>query len=207
MTNSDLTLIAVLVDRSGSMSTCQSDMEGGLNTLIADQATQPGQAEVTLAQFDSEYELVWPITPIADVGKYSLVPRGSTALLDAMGKFITQTGEELAQRDETSRPGKVICVVVTDGYENSSKEWKTSEVKKLVEQQQTEWSWEFVFLGANMDAVEEGKALGFSSGSSLTFDTANAAQAYGSTSSYLSSVRSSGVATFSDKDRDAAMGK
>ena len=119
-TNADLTLIAVLVDRSGSMAQWREDMEGGLNAFVESQASEPGEAEITLAQFDTRYELVWPLGPIKDAPKYALMPRGGTALLDAMGRFITQVGEELTQRDEADRPGKVIVCIVTDGLENSS---------------------------------------------------------------------------------------
>ena len=205
MTNSDLTLIAVLVDRSGSMSACRADMEGGINTFLDEQAAQPGQAEVALAQFDDHYELVWPIKPIAEKTDYRLVPRGCTALLDGMGKFITEIGEELAARAEADRPGKVIMVIVTDGYENSSREWSRAQIKELVTQQQDQWGWEFVFLGANMDAVAEGGSFGLSANSSLTYDVANAGGVLRSASAYVSSLRATGDASFSEDDRAAAV--
>ncbi len=205
MTNADLTLIAVLVDRSGSMAECRDDMEGGLNTFVQSQAGEPGDAEITLAQFDTKYELVWPLNMIKAAPKYTLVPRGCTALLDSMGRFITEVGEELAERDEASRPGKVIVCIVTDGLENSSKDWTRDSVKALVEQQSSQWQWEFVFLGAEMDAVREGASLGIPQTSSLTFDKANAREAYSMTSSWVSNVRGGRKAAFSEEDRKSAV--
>jgi hypothetical protein len=205
MTNADLTLIAVLVDRSGSMAQCRDDMEGGLNTFVESQAREPGDAEITLAQFDTKYEPVWPLSPIKDAPKYTLIPRGCTALLDAMGRFITEVGEELATRDEADRPGKVIVCIVTDGLENSSKDWTRDKVKALVEQQCSQWGWEFVFLGADMDAVQEGASLGIPQTSSLTFDKANARDAYSMTSNWVSTVRGGGKAAFSEEDRKSAV--
>jgi uncharacterized protein YegL len=203
--NADLTLIAVLVDRSGSMAQCREDMEGGLNAFVESQASEPGDAEITLAQFDTKYELVWPLGPINDAPKYTLMPRGCTALLDAMGRFITQVGEELAKRHEVDRPGKVIVCIVTDGLENSSVDWTRESVKALVEQQRDQWQWEFVFLGADIDAVQEGASVGVPQKSSLTFDKANARDVYAMTSHWVSTVRGGGKAAFSEEDRKSAL--
>jgi len=204
-TNADLTLIGVLVDRSGSMAQWREDMQGGLNAFVESQASEPGDAEITLAQFDTKYELLWPLGPINDAPKYTLMPRGCTALLDAMGRFITEVGEELAKRDEADRPAKVIVCVVTDGLENSSVDWTRDMVKALVEQQCSQWQWEFVFLGADMDAVQEGASVGIPQKSSLTFDKANARDAYSMASNWVSTVRGGGKAAFSEEDRRSAV--
>ena len=204
-TNADLTLIAVLVDRSGSMAQWREDMEGGLNAFVESQASEPGDAEITLAQFDTKYELVWPLCAIKDAPKYTLTPRGCTALLDAMGRFITEVGEELATRDEADRPGKVIVCIVTDGLENSSVDWTRDMVKALVEQQSSQWHWEFVFLGADMDAVQEGASVGVPQKSSLTFDKANARLTYAMASDYVSTARGGRKAAFSEQDRKSAV--
>ena len=204
-TNADLTLIAVLVDRSGSMAQWREDMEGGLNAFVESQASEPGDAEITLAQFDTKYGLVWPLCAIKDAPKYTLIPRGCTALLDAMGRFITEVGEELAKRDEADRPGKVIVCIVTDGLENSSVDWTRDMVKALVEQQSSQWHWEFVFLGADMDAVQEGASVGVPQKSSLTFDKANARLTYAMASDYVSTARGGRKAAFSEQDRKSAV--
>ncbi len=94
MTNPQRTLIAALLDRSGSMQSIKSDTEGGFNALIASQRTEPGEATVTLAQFDTEYEVVYANRPIADVPQLELEPRSMTALYDALGRLITDVGAE-----------------------------------------------------------------------------------------------------------------
>lgn len=130
---SDLTDITLVVDRSGSMQEMRSDAEGGVNAFIADQAKEPGEALLTLVQFDTEYEFLHSGVPIGQVPKYTLVPRGSTALLDAVGRAINETGERLSKMDEKDRPGLVIFVVMTDGHENASKEFSKPQIKKMIE--------------------------------------------------------------------------
>jgi hypothetical protein len=105
MTDPKLTLIATLLDRSGSMQAIKSDSEGGFNALIADQRAEAGEARVTLAQFDTKYEVVYANRPIADVGPLELQPRGMTALLDSVGRIITDVGGELSALPEQERPG------------------------------------------------------------------------------------------------------
>ncbi|WP_174562521.1 vWA domain-containing protein [Nocardia acidivorans] len=172
MTNPDLTLIAVLLDRSGSMQSIKSDTEGGFDAYIEQQREVPKRIEVTLAQFDTEYDVVYANRPLAQVPPLNLQPRGMTALYDAVGELITDVGAELAGRAEPDRPGTVIVVVMTDGHENSSKEWSHTAVKSLITQQQDTWNWNFLFLGANMDAVAIGADMGFSPRRSITYAAA-----------------------------------
>lgn len=172
MTNPDLTLIAVLLDRSGSMQSIKSDTEGGFAAYLEQQREVPKTIEVTLAQFDTEYECVYANRPLAQVPPLDLQPRGMTALYDAVGKLITDVGAELAQRPEHERPGTVIVVVLTDGHENSSKEWTHLAVKSLITQQREVYSWDFLFLGANMDAVTIGTEMGFAPNQSITYAAA-----------------------------------
>ncbi|WP_194833776.1 vWA domain-containing protein [Nocardia sp. XZ_19_369] len=172
MTNPDLTLIAVLLDRSGSMQSIKSDTEGGFSAFIEEQRKLPKTIEVTLAQFDTEYECVYANRPVAQVPPLDLQPRGMTALYDAVGRLVTDVGAELAKRPEHERPGTVIVVVLTDGHENSSKEWTHTAVKSLITQQQDVYSWNFLFLGANMDAVAIGTGMGFDPSNSITYAAA-----------------------------------
>ena len=119
----DLTDITMVIDRSGSMQSIRSDAEGGINSFIEQQKQEPGEANVTLVQFDADYEFVHSGVPIRQVPAFKLVPRGSTALLDAVGRAINETGARLAAMDEVQRPGLVVFVIVTDGEENSSREF------------------------------------------------------------------------------------
>jgi len=158
--NTNLTDITLVVDRSGSMRSIQEDAEGGINSFISQQAGEPGEASLTLLHFNTRYELVHNGVPIADVPEYQLVPRGMTALLDAVGRAINETGRRLAQLPELDRPGLVIFVVMTDGLENSSCEFTRQQVREMIEHQQDKYSWQFTFLGADQDAFAEGGKLG-----------------------------------------------
>lgn len=210
MTRPGLTLIAALLDRSGSMHTLRGDIEGGFDAFVAEQRRQPGDVLVTLAQFDNVYETVYASRPIADVPPLQLVPRGSTALLDGIGRLVTDVGATLAAMPEDERPSKVIVMVMTDGMENASREWTGDAVRTLIGTQERDYAWEFLFLGANMDAVTVGGSLGFAADRSLTWGptTGGVAGAYAAATAYASRSRAApgAVAGFSDAERDAAQG-
>ena len=212
MPNPQRTLIAVLLDRSGSMESIKSDTEGGFNALIAEQRAQPGKATVTLAQFDTVYEVVYADRPIGDVPPLQIQPRGMTALYDGVGRLITDVGAELAALPDPERPGHVIVVVMTDGHENASVEWTHEAVSAAIRRQESEYSWYFVFLGANMDAVAVGARMGFAADRSMTYEPSDqgVVAAMASTTGYVSRQRRSApghaAPGFSDGDRDAAKG-
>ena len=124
--NRNLTDITVVLDRSGSMTTVMHDVTGGFDKFIEEQKKVQGEALLTLVQFDTEYEFVHKAKNIKDIPKLEFMPRGMTALLDAMGRAITETGERLRNMKEEDRPGKVICLIITDGQENSSKEYNNA---------------------------------------------------------------------------------
>ena len=209
MTDPDKTLIAALLDRSGSMQTSKEATEDGWRELINEQRQLPGQCEMTLAQFDTDYEVLYPPTPIADVPDLVVQPRGMTALLDAVGRFVTEVGRHLAALAEDQRPGQVICVIMTDGMENASHEWSFDAVKDLITTQRTQWKWKFLFIGANIDAVQVGAQMGFAAGDSITYDDSH----YESTVAVMASAREmvrrtrgGENAAFSPEDRAGAMG-
>lgn len=211
MTDSTKTLIAALLDRSGSMESIADDMRGGFDSFIGKQYGQAGTTLVTLAQFDDRYDVVYTDRPINQVPPLTLEPRGMTALLDAIGRFVTDVGSGLAALPEDQRPGDVTVVVMTDGHENASTEWTAEAVRALIAQQENGYGWDFVFLGANMDAVDVGTHLGFAPGKSLTYDAdADAVEgAWDAVSNYTSRKRSRGPApapsiVFEDAERSAA---
>lgn len=185
----DLTDITLVVDRSGSMSHVREDAEGGVNTFIAEQANEPGRALLTLVQFDTEYEFVHKGVPIGEATKYRLIPRGMTALLDAVGRAINETGERLAQMPEEDRPGLVIFVVMTDGHENSSVEFTKAQVKEMIERQQNVYNWHFTFLGANQDAFAEAGSLGINKGGAANYAADKVAYAYAVTGGKVARMR------------------
>jgi hypothetical protein len=156
----DLTDITMVIDRSGSMESIRTDAEGGINSFIEQQKQEPGEANVTLVQFDTDYEFVHSGVPIRQVPAFKLVPRGSTALLDAVGRAVNETGARLAAMDESQRPGLVVFVIVTDGEENSSREFTRDQIRTMVEHQQLAYKWQFTFLAANQDAFAAGGSMG-----------------------------------------------
>lgn len=157
----DLTDITMVLDKSGSMDACRTDAEGGLNAFVREQKELPGEALLTLVQFDTTYAFVHKAKPIREVPYCHLYPGGGTALLDAVGRAIVETGDRLRKLPEKDRPGLVCFVIITDGQENSSREFTKARIKSMIEHQQEKYNWKFTFLGANQDAFAEGQSLGF----------------------------------------------
>jgi Mg-chelatase subunit ChlD len=168
----DFTDITIVLDRSGSMESVADDTIGGFNRFLLDQKQAPGDGVLTLVQFDHEYEFVHRARPLAEVpplSRETFVPRGQTALLDAIGRTLNDTFERLAKTDEAQLPGSVIFVILTDGHENASREFSRETVFKMISERQAKQGWTFVFLGANQDAIEAGGGLGIAAGTSLSY--------------------------------------
>ena len=205
--------ISVILDRSGSMQSVVTDTIGGFNQFLSDQKAQPGDAVFSLVQFDHDYEVIHASQPIADVPpltSQTFVPRGSTALLDAIGRTINSTGARLAGIATADRPQKVICVIVTDGYENASKEFTRTQINDMITHQREAYSWEFVFLGANQDAIAEAAKIGIPLFAAMTntLSAAGIGSTYRSVSNYVSNTRSGMTnVAFSDDDRKNAVQK
>jgi hypothetical protein len=179
----------VVLDRSGSMSAIQSDAEGGLNEFVKQQKKHPGDCTFSLVQFDTEYEFVYRAVPIKEVRHIPLVPRGSTALLDAVGRAIVETGERLKALAGAQRPGLVVFVILTDGQENSSREFSKAKVKEMIEHQTAAYKWQFTFLGANQDAFAEAGGLGISTLGAANYSPAHAAAAFDAAHSNVARMR------------------
>lgn len=202
MPNKQYTHLSVIVDRSGSMRGLEKDMIGGLKEFFKSQAKLDGVCLVDYATFDTLYEKAFSNRLVASA-KPVLEPRGGTALLDALGRNINELSAKFKELPKYARPSKVIVIVVTDGYENSSKEFTKSQIKKLIEKKSKKW--EFVFLGANMDAVAEARTMGFNPGSSLTYSTDNIVAASATMDSYVTRSRHSrtvGATSFTDEERE-----
>jgi hypothetical protein len=189
MTDQTLTHLYFLLDRSGSMQSIKSDIEGGFAAFVDEQRTAPGACKVTLAQFDDRYDVVYADRDVADVPPLDLQPRSRTALHDAIGRLVTEAGAQLAGLPEERRPGTVIVAIMTDGLENASQEWSGSTVKALVEQQTREWGWQFMYLGADQDAVEVGTALGVPAAQSMTYARGKGREAMGKKSEKIRQMR------------------
>lgn len=175
--NLHTTHITVILDRSGSMQSVRSDVIGGFNTFLDEQKKTPGECTFTLAQFDTNdpYEVLRDFAPLNEVQPLGdeYLPRGGTPLYDAVGRGIIDTGHRLARLPEDQRPGKVIFVIITDGQENSSREFTRDKVFEMTRHQQEKYSWQFVYIGANQDAMAVGATLGVAAANSLTYGAAN----------------------------------
>lgn len=204
----DLTHITVVLDRSGSMATCKEDAEGGLNTFVEKQKEQSGKCTFTMVEFDDHYDVVYNSVPIQEVEPYTLAPRGCTALLDAIGKAITTTGERLENLPESRRPSKVVVVIITDGQENSSKEYTRSQIKDMIDRQTNTYKWEFTFIGADQEAFDEASSMGIRRGTTLQYDPANTQCMFASLSSNVSAYRAGVVSSldYSAEQRSSAVG-
>ncbi len=157
-----LTEIISLVDRSGSMQSILDDAIGGFNTFLRSQQDQPGEAKLSLILFDHEYQIVHQAVDIQQVeplNQDTYVPRGSTALLDAVGKTIDAVGERLAATPESEKPAQVIISILTDGYENASQTYSKPKVAEMIKHQTEKYNWAFEFQAANMDAFAAAKEL------------------------------------------------
>jgi hypothetical protein len=171
------------------MQDIRSDAEGGVNAFIEKQASEPGDALLTLVQFDTEYEFVHRGIPVQNVPKYELQPRGATALLDAVGRAIVETGQRLSKMNEQDRPGLVIFVITTDGLENSSCEFTKSQVKQMIDEQQTKYDWHFTFLGADQNAFAEASSIGIGSGGAANYAKDKVAAAWYGTAMKVGRMR------------------
>lgn len=146
--------VTMVVDRSSSMSSVMPAAGSGVNEFIQAHKDAPGTCSFLLVDFDESYSTVFGPGDIQSFGAYNLVPRGMTALLDAVGRAITTTGDYLSQLPLGERPEKVIFVAQTDGEENSSKEFTWERIAEMVKHQTDTYSWEFLFLGASLDQAK-----------------------------------------------------
>ena len=147
----DYTDITIILDRSGSMESVAADTIGGFNRFLDDQKTGHGSATITLVQFDDRYETVYSVAPIAS------------------SRTIDTTGARLAAMREEDRPEQVMMVILTDGEENASRHFDNDAIARMISHQRDVYNWEFVFLGANQDAIATASQMGVAAGSALSY--------------------------------------
>lgn len=170
MVDQNYTHLSLIVDRSGSMITIKDDMQGAIAALLEEQAKVPGKILVDITTFDHQIEAPYDDAELSEIKTSNLItPRGSTALIDAIGVSVVSLGEKLADLDEADRPGKVLVVIVTDGQENSSHEYTQEQVKGLIQKQTDEFNWDFIFLGANIDSAAVGGGFGILRGNTMNY--------------------------------------
>lgn len=167
----NLSEIIVILDRSGSMGTIKKATIDGYNRFLAEQKALDGKALLTLVQFDHDYEVVFSAIDLQEISPLTAAtykPRGTTALLDAIGKTIEDTRDRLVAKSEGAVP-QLIFLIITDGEENSSRDYSLKQIYDLIRRGEEIYKWQFVFLGANQDAIKTGQSLGVLESKSMTF--------------------------------------
>jgi hypothetical protein len=202
--------ITIVLDRSGSMECVRQATIDGFNEFIHGQKDVLGECHVRLIQFDHEIETVWdrPLYHVPKLGVENYVPRGNTALFDAIGETITSLGINLARLPESERPEHVIVMVLTDGQENASREYSQAQIRQMVQHQREQYNWQFIFLGANQDAVLTAQGFGIPRQAAMTYasNTIGTRNAFRSSTAYSNSVRmGANNVAFSTDDRTKAM--
>ncbi len=209
--NTDYTHIAMIIDRSGSMSSSWSDVQGGYAEIVKTNKEAPGKCTFTVAAFDTEYDLLEDFNCIQCVkDSLSVNPRGGTALLDAIGKTISSVGSKLAAMNECDRPAKVLVIVQTDGQENSSQEFTPMAVKALIEEHTNKYNWQFQFIGADQCSVTEATShWGFNMANTSTYNSTNSKGAFTTLAHKTRTMRTASVqdyaatAMFTESEKDS----
>lgn len=168
-----LTEVIFILDRSGSMSGLEADTIGGFNSMIAKQKKEDGEAYISTILFDDQTEVLYdrvPVSKVEPMNDKQYYVRGCTALLDALGGAIHHIGNVHKYAREEDRPEKTLFIITTDGMENSSRQYSYDKVKKMVERQKKKYGWEFLFLGANIDAIEVAGRFGIAANRAINYE-------------------------------------
>ena len=191
-----MTELVFILDRSGSMSGLEKDTIGGFNSMIEKQKREDGQALVSTVLFDNESVVIHdrlPLDRVPPLTEREYYTRGCTALLDAVGGAIHHIGNVHKYARKEDVPEKTLFIITTDGYENASRRYDYEKVKKMIQHEKEKYGWEFLFLGANIDAAAEAKRFGISEDRAVTYkcDPAGTALNYDVISEAVCHVRAS----------------
>ena len=202
--NTNYTAMALIVDRSGSMHSIASDVKGSVKQLIGDQKKNDGKASVTVSQFDDRYEVVYDFKDIKEIDEAKFAqqysPRGSTALLDAIGRSTLALSQKLESIPAAERPNRVVVAVITDGQENASSEYQLDQIKKMIKDK-TALGWDFIFMGATLDTIEVAKNMGFSVDKSACYATSKFSSCMQSVSEQITKARLNKEVKISEEER------
>lgn len=200
MTDMNLTEIVCVLDRSGSMATIIDDAIGGFNAMLKDQQKQSRDdgtaANMTIAMFDHQYMVVAENKPVERVEPFcrrSYVPRGSTALLDAVGRTIDDVGRRLQTTQEEKRPGKLLFIILTDGHENASTQYNHDQIAERIKHQQERYQWEFIYLSADINAFDHAASINIPTSVRFTNDAKSIGSTYSVISDASTQYRSRGA--------------
>ena len=202
--NKNLTEIVYILDRSGSMSGLEADTIGGFNSMMEKQKKTGEEAIVSTVLFDDECEVLHDRVPIEKIEKMNdkqYYVRGCTALLDAVGGAIHHIGNIHKYAREEDVPGKTIFVITTDGMENASRKYSREKIEKMVKKQQKKYGWEFIFIGANIDAYAEAQKYGIRKDRAVNYvcDSVGTANVYAGVSRAVCSVMKASSAFEADE--------
>lgn len=208
--------ITVVLDRSGSMSSIRNDMIGGFNEFIKEQrlTTDIAKVNITLYRFDDVFETVYQEqnvnSELVFLNEANFTPRGGTALLEAIGRAISLTGDRLRRMPESERPDKVVFMIITDGHENSSGiEFSYARISEMIKHQTEKYAWNFTFLGANQDAIAAAGSIGIYANAALTYaaNSGGVMSAFAVASANIGSLTrgTAEVFNYSEEDRKAAV--
>ena len=191
----DLTELVFILDRSGSMAGLESDTIGGFNAMIEKQKKAQGEALVSTVLFDHESQVLHDRVPLSEIGPMTdedYTVRGTTALIDAIGSAVKHISNVHKYIRDEDVPESTVFVITTDGMENASHTFSADEVRKLIEKKKEKDGWEFIFLGANIDAAETAKHFGISKENAVNYhaDAIGTQCLYASVSDAITSVRS-----------------
>lgn len=211
----DYTHITIVLDKSGSMYSIWSDTINGIKSFINEQHKLKSKCTLSLTVFSTPDKIKFPIVfedinNITDstIDDLNIIPDGGTALRDAIGMSIVNTGKKLAELDESKRPDKVLMLIQTDGLENSSTEYTNNTLSALINEHTTKYSWEFMFIGTTQSAVLSAREYGIDAASSSTYADSNITDSFTTLGTKARSFRSSpkgtieylASVTFSDED-------
>lgn len=212
MTNPNYTDITFVLDESGSMASYVESTESGFSELVQEQKTAPGECRVTVYKFSSNVYNMYTAIPVEEAPTPRIRPSGMTALFDAIGIASDETGIRLSLMREEDRPGTVLIVVITDGFENSSWRYSRDRVTHLINRQKDTYNWKYVFIGADEAAVLLAQTMGVDSGSALKYDPNKTGATYSTVSGLVTTYRSAAVNgnvgttfSFTDEQRNAVV--
>jgi hypothetical protein len=187
------TLLCLIIDRSGSMTGKEEDVVGGVNNFITDQQKLPDPAVIELIRFDHEYDVFQPACDLKDaqpLKREDYIPRGSTALLDAVGRTLGSLDEVWAKH----QPDRAIVVIITDGHENASREFTKSKIKAMIETREASGKWAFLYFGADAAAFAEAGGIGISMTNTASYSNTSIGtqSAYGAMGQSVTNMRRTG---------------
>lgn len=206
-TDAEPVQIICILDRSGSMSDLAEDTIGGYNSFLEKQKQTPGKVEVTTVLFDNEYEKIADrvdLNEISELTSEEYYARGTTALLDAIGRTLTDVSGKMEKEKICPEKRRVLVLIMTDGLENASVEYNKATVKAMIEQTTENYHWNYIFMGANIDSVSEAESIGISKKHAMNYsaDSKGVRRTFRKMDDAAAAVRESGAVDDDWKDED-----